>query len=308
MKITIKYPNLTKYYEQQYMPRWRAHMFYVYELRNPITNLPFYIGVGKEGRKASCSRDQQHEKDAIRFQNGAKFKSANRHKFNTILSIKDKGLEVQINRLNEFITEQDAFNEEIRLISHYGRRDLGTGILTNLTGGGEGCVNQSIETRKKRSITTAGRPNPNKGKLLGPYSEERKKNQKEKTAKTREKLTQEEKITQHLNRSTAQQGNIPWNKGKTKETDNRVAQYAEAKQGKPRVDMIGKTPWNKGKKCPELGASKKGKPAHNKGIPSGKKGLSYEEIYGPEKAAKLKEQRKLKKIQFWQTKKNNINT
>lgn len=279
-------------------------MFYVYELRNPVTNLPFYIGVGKENRKSNCSRETQHEKDAIRFRNGAKIRSANRHKFNTILSIIDEGLNVQINILQKFINEQDAFNEEIRLIDHYGRCDLGTGILTNLTNGGEGCVNPSIESREKRSMTMKGRPSPRKGTILGPYSEVRKMNQKEKSAKTRENLTQEEKEVQHLNRSIAQRGKIPWNKGKTKDTDARIARYAAEKQGKPRLDMIGKTPWNKGRKCPEIGDARRGKPAHNKGIPSGKKGLTYEEIYGHEKAAELKEKRRLQKLEFWGKKKS----
>lgn len=59
-------------------------------------------------------------------------------------------------------------------------------------------------------------------------------------------------------------GIVPWNKGLTKDTDVRVAQYSET-----------------------LSNSVTGRTAHNKGIPSGKKGLTYEEIYGKETADSL---------------------
>jgi hypothetical protein len=39
---------------------------------------------------------------------------------------------------------------------------------------------------------------------------------------------------------------------------------------------------------------KKGNIPVNKGLPSGKKGMSYEEIYGPEVAAKMREVRSKK--------------
>ena len=44
-----------------------------------------------------------------------------------------------------------------------------------------------------------------------------------------------------------------------------------------------------------LSISKKGKPSKRKGVPTGTKGLTYEEIYGPNTAARLKE---LRTIQF----------
>jgi hypothetical protein len=41
--------------------------------------------------------------------------------------------------LKQNITEQEALNHEIYMIAVLGRIDLGTGILRNKTGGGEGC-------------------------------------------------------------------------------------------------------------------------------------------------------------------------
>jgi hypothetical protein len=286
-------------------------MFYVYILKNPITNLPFYVGVGKENRRSNVSREHSHIVEAIRFRKGKFVKSANKHKLNTILQILDQNLSVEVEYIKDatYINEQCAFDKEISLIAYYGRKDLGTGILTNMTDGGEGRVNPSLEERQHQSKIRKGLPSHAKGKKLGPYTEERKTIQREKMKKTREMLSEEEKNTRHDNRSKACIGRIPWNKGKTADSDSRVATYSSAKQGKPRPDMVGKNPWSKGKtkendlRLANISASKKGKPAPNKGIPSGKKGLTYEEIYGVEKAAEIKEKRRLKKLEYWQNKK-----
>jgi len=47
------------------------------------------------------------------------------------------------------LTSQEAKEVEIYLISYYGRRDLGTGTLVNLTDGGDGVKNTSQETKDK---------------------------------------------------------------------------------------------------------------------------------------------------------------
>lgn len=60
-------------------------------------------------------------------------------------------------------SEQDAFYAERMLIARYGRRDLGTGRLHNMSDGGEGAANPSPETRLKMSLAKRGKTSPRKG-------------------------------------------------------------------------------------------------------------------------------------------------
>ena len=203
-------------------------MYYIYILKNPITGLPFYVGVGKRDRKKTGPREKSHIGEALNFKNGKVGKHTNKHKLNTILQILDSGKEVDIEIGNRYEDEKLAFDEEIRLIAYYGRRDLGTGILTNMTDGGEGNMNPSIESRKKRSEKRKGIPSGKKGKKIGPYSEERKQSLREKMRKKKQELSEDEKKAQHLNRSKVNKGKTPWNKGLTKE-DPRVLSYAKKK-------------------------------------------------------------------------------
>ena len=59
--------------------------------------------------------------------------------------------------LSHQMPEKEAFEYEITLIAHYGRKDLETGILYNKTEGGDGPANPSEETRKKMSVAQKGR-------------------------------------------------------------------------------------------------------------------------------------------------------
>lgn len=65
-------------------------------------------------------------------------------------------------------SEAEAFENEVALIWYYGRKDLGTGCLRNLTEGGEGAAGwvPSEETRRKISRATKGRaPSSSSGKV-----------------------------------------------------------------------------------------------------------------------------------------------
>jgi hypothetical protein len=99
--------------------------FYVYAyFRENLT--PYYIGKGK-GKRAWIKGD------------GEVYPPANKRY-------------VQILRSN--LTETEAFGFEIALILHYGRKDIGTGILRNKSNGGEGPSGavRSYETKVKMSM------------------------------------------------------------------------------------------------------------------------------------------------------------
>ena len=59
--------------------------------------------------------------------------------------------------IQEGLTEPEAFALEIYSIALYGRIDIGTGILRNMTDGGEGGSGISEETRKRRGAARAGK-------------------------------------------------------------------------------------------------------------------------------------------------------
>ena len=74
--------------------------------------------------------------------------------------------------VQENMLEQDAFNLEVELILKYGRKDLGTGILRNLTSGGEGQT-PGPEVRAKLSAAKIGKKPNNYGKTVS-YKKDRK--------------------------------------------------------------------------------------------------------------------------------------
>jgi len=65
----------------------------------------------------------------------------------------------------ENTTEDYAHYTEMCLIDHYGRLNDGTGVLVNLTDGGEGVSNPSQETRFKMGSAFRGKPRSEETKL-----------------------------------------------------------------------------------------------------------------------------------------------
>ena len=85
---------------------------------------PYYIGKGK-GKRIYCTQ-------------------------RTIKLPKDKSL---ILLLKKGLTEEEAFKHEVYMIFVLGRKDLGTGILRNLTSGGEGSSGHIKSEEEKQSIS-----------------------------------------------------------------------------------------------------------------------------------------------------------
>lgn len=123
-------------------------MFYTYLLRKP-DGIPFYVGKG--GRKEF--RIGVHIKEALE---GCSYKK-NRHKTNTILKILSRGNQINYEIVNFFEDEIDAYKNEIELIKLYGRKDTGSGTLTNMTDGGDGLMNPTKETRYKVGSANRGK-------------------------------------------------------------------------------------------------------------------------------------------------------
>ena len=106
-------------------------MFYVYAYCNKkklfndpfLRSQPFYIG------KGSGRRINDHKRDALNDKCGPKLSH-----IRTL--IKDDALEIV--KLKDSLTQQEAFDFETELILHYGRKDLKTGCLLNNTPGGDG--------------------------------------------------------------------------------------------------------------------------------------------------------------------------
>ena len=100
-------------------------MFYVYVYRDPRplkANQPVYVGKGSGNRDLSHWSKGSHNKPFQDF----------------ISHLKLRGHVALCERVLQTESEAEAFAKEVELIALYGRRNLGTGTLFNLTDGGEG--------------------------------------------------------------------------------------------------------------------------------------------------------------------------
>ena len=121
-------------------------MAIVYQHIRLDTNKPFYIGIGRKIDRAY-----------------------NIYGRNKIWKGLIKRINYKVEILYENISWDEACKIEIELIKKYGRLDNKTGILVNMTDGGEGCTG-SIISNKKRNISSKTLSKINK--LKGKYTKE----------------------------------------------------------------------------------------------------------------------------------------
>jgi hypothetical protein len=121
--------------------------WYVYRHIRLDKNEPFYVGIG-------------NKKDYLRAYE--KHPSKRNIIWNKIVSKTDYEVEI----IYDEITKTEASEKEKEFIRLYGRKDLKSGILCNLTDGGDGVFNciRSDETKEKLRINKMGSKNPMFGK------------------------------------------------------------------------------------------------------------------------------------------------
>jgi hypothetical protein len=126
--------------------------------------------------------------------------------------------------LKKNITEQEAFKHEIYMIDVFGRKDLGTGILRNMTNGGEGVAGYNHTEETKILISDL-----KKGKKL--TEEHKKKVGDSLRGKKKKSLSDETKKKLSL----SLKGRKCWNKGKpfSDEVKRKMSESGKGKQ----------TPW-----------------------------------------------------------------
>ena len=97
-------------------------IFYTYAYLRKDDRTPYYVGkgCGKRAYESSHNVKVPDDNDRIIF-------------------------------LKQNLTEEEAFNHEKYMIAVLGRKDLGTGILRNMSDGGEGPSNPSPEARRKNA-------------------------------------------------------------------------------------------------------------------------------------------------------------
>jgi hypothetical protein len=115
-------------------------MSYVYTYSYPTTGIPFYVGVGTRNRLKSHINNAKKGK-----------RDGNWIKCNILQKLLNNNEYPKIEKITGEIDRELALLIEIEYIDKYGRQDIGTGILSNMTDGGDGSSNCSPEVNARRA-------------------------------------------------------------------------------------------------------------------------------------------------------------
>lgn len=169
------------------------NQYYLYFHINPLLNTVFYVGIGKTYYKNNKPKRPYSKRNRNKFWHNIV------NKYNYIVDIIETNL-----------TKDEAIIKEQFYIKWFGRRDLGLGTLVNMTDGGDGNYNPTIETRLKIADTQRKR----KGYKMSKNAIEnmiKAKTGTKHTDKTKEKISKSHKgiiftDTHKMNISKAKQG------------------------------------------------------------------------------------------------------
>jgi hypothetical protein len=123
-------------------------IYYVYSYSTPDGEI-FYIGKGKGNRLYYHLYEAKKEKLKGGRRNYAKIKK--------IRDILANNQEPIIKKVSQNINEYEALNLEKQLIRKFGRFDIGTGTLLNMTDGGEGISGNICSQERKLKISLANK-------------------------------------------------------------------------------------------------------------------------------------------------------
>jgi hypothetical protein len=174
------------------------HKFYVYIYQDEL-GVPIYVGKGKERGWKIHERLYDHLKIAKTRKKPHPF-------YFKLRKILRNGFVPKIYKVQENLTGEEANKLEKEIISRFGRKDLKTGTLLNLSDGGQGILNMSenhknairkrhkgkivpLETRQKISASKKGIP---------------------KTAEHKQKLSDSRKGTHPSQQSIEKMKNLRW--------------------------------------------------------------------------------------------------
>jgi hypothetical protein len=199
--------------------------FYVYFLRRPDRKdpfdpdmaCPFYVGKGQNGRANS----HRWEAKSLLHRPGRK-----NAKINIIHKLWKQGLDFEIDIALEALTEQEAYEYEVEAITTYGRIDLGSGCLANLSDGGEGGssgTKWSPEVIAKRAESLRNNGKPRGGWKLSEETKEalskkrlgvpRPEEVRKKIGEAHRGKVVSEETRKKMSDSSARRGNPAWNRG-----------------------------------------------------------------------------------------------